>query len=246
MSHDERSGAIALRLLFSSATSITIVRVALGDESRALFRVRVARRCGGRVLDHPPLTALADLAKSTDHVRADAIDQREPVAAGARARVAARHDARRRGDRPARRSGCPSGRACVSDPRRCRTRVAAAQPIAVSGADRHRHRASRACRSGAYHVGREHRRRLRIRLHRISSLHHQRGKVVLRAASLRCLVGLPGLGWWWRRLIAIAALPARRCDGRCAHDPGPIRKPFAARHAIRGASGGRREQLTAE
>src|SRR5580704_8116420 len=86
-SHDERR-ASALRLLESSTTSFTIVREALRDESRALLRIRVARRRRGGVFDHPPLATLADAAKPADHVRADAIDQRELVAFAQRARIA--------------------------------------------------------------------------------------------------------------------------------------------------------------
>src|SRR5215510_10212808 len=73
-SHDERR---------SAATSFTIVREPLRDESAALLRVRMRGHARGRVLDHPPLSTLADLAYPADYIGLHAIDQRELVAVGA-------------------------------------------------------------------------------------------------------------------------------------------------------------------
>src|ERR1700733_9211065 len=89
-SHDDRN-ARAPRFGSPSATSLTIVREPLRDESRAFFGVRCPGERRGGVFDHPPLAALTEVAEPADHVRRDAIDQRELVAATKRARVAARN-----------------------------------------------------------------------------------------------------------------------------------------------------------
>src|SRR4029077_4756643 len=75
-----------------SATSLTIVREPLRDESTAFLRVRVRCRRGGRIFDYPPLAARADGAEAADHIGRDAIDERELVRAAKRARVTARHE----------------------------------------------------------------------------------------------------------------------------------------------------------
>src|SRR6185503_10020311 len=91
---EERS-ASALRDFDCSDTSLTIVRKTLRDEPRRFLRVRMARRRGRRIFDHPPLAARADLAEPADHERLHAIDEREVAAAAERARVTARHRPRR-------------------------------------------------------------------------------------------------------------------------------------------------------
>src|SRR5882724_2117179 len=59
----------------SAATSRTIVRESLGDEAAALLRIGMTGRRLGRVFDHSPLAAGADLADPADEVCLDAIYQ---------------------------------------------------------------------------------------------------------------------------------------------------------------------------